>query len=108
MTVAENIFLGAEPRSAGVLVDRGTLLAQARSAMDRLGIALDPDTRLGELTIAQQQLIEICKSAFALKLTAAGLRAIARGADEQQETAEQTSSSDAVGRPPRTRSLRIA
>jgi hypothetical protein len=34
--------------------------------------------------------------AFALKLTAAGLKAIARGADEQQETAGQISSSDAV------------
>ncbi|KND60497.1 Ribose ABC transport system, ATP-binding protein RbsA [Candidatus Burkholderia verschuerenii] len=30
--------------------------------MQRIGIALDPDTRLGDLTIAQQQLIEICKA----------------------------------------------
>ncbi len=30
--------------------------------MQRLGITLDPDTRLGDLTIAQQQLIEICKA----------------------------------------------
>ena len=62
MTIAENIFLGAEPRSAGVLVDRGALRTRSRAAMARLGIALDPETRLGDLTIAQQQLIEICKS----------------------------------------------
>jgi ABC-type sugar transport system ATPase subunit len=62
MTIAENIFLGAEPRMARVLVDRRVLLAEARAAMVRLGIALDPDTRLGDLTIAQQQLIEICKA----------------------------------------------
>ena len=62
MSVAENIFLGAEPRMARVLVDRGALIAQASAAMERLGIALDPDTRLGDLTIAQQQLIEICKA----------------------------------------------
>ncbi|SAK99323.1 D-ribose transporter ATP binding protein [Caballeronia fortuita] len=62
MTIAENIFLGAEPRMARVLVDRGTLLDKASAAMRRLGIALDPDTRLGDLTIAQQQLIEICKA----------------------------------------------
>ena len=62
MTLAENIFLGVEPRAARVLVDRSTLLSKARAAMSRLGIALDPDTRLGDLTIAQQQLIEICKS----------------------------------------------
>jgi len=62
MTIAENIFLGMEPRRAGVLVDRGALTKHARAAMGRLGITLDPDTRLGDLTIAQQQLIEICKS----------------------------------------------
>ncbi|KNH10018.1 Ribose ABC transport system, ATP-binding protein RbsA [Candidatus Burkholderia brachyanthoides] len=62
MTIAENIFLGAEPRSARVFVDRGELLERARAAMQRLGIALDPDTRLGDLTTAQQQLIEICKA----------------------------------------------
>ncbi|GJH16797.1 sugar ABC transporter ATP-binding protein [Caballeronia novacaledonica] len=62
MTIAENIFLGTEPRMARVLVDRGTLLEKAKAAMLRLGISLDPDTRLGDLTIAQQQLIEICKA----------------------------------------------
>ena len=62
MSIAENIFLGVEPRTAGVLVDRGQLLTKARAAMGRLGIALDPNRRLGELTIAQQQLIEICKA----------------------------------------------
>ena len=62
MTIAENIFLGVEPRAAGVFVHRGALAAKARAAMERLGITLDPGTRLGDLTIAQQQLIEICKS----------------------------------------------
>jgi ABC-type sugar transport system ATPase subunit len=62
MSVAENIFLGAEPRTASVLVDRATMRAKAVAALDRMGIHLDPDRRLGELTIAQQQLIEICKS----------------------------------------------
>lgn len=62
MTIAENIFLGAEPRLARVLVDRPVLIETARAAMQRLGISLDPNTRLGDLTIAQQQLIEICKA----------------------------------------------
>ncbi len=62
MSVAENIFLGAEPRLAGVMVDRAALRARARDALARMGIAIDPDMRLGELTIAQQQLVEICKS----------------------------------------------
>ena len=62
LTVAENIFLGAEPRMARVLVDRNVLRARAGTALERLGIRLDPDTRLGDLTIAQQQLVEICKA----------------------------------------------
>lgn len=62
MTIAENILLGMEPRRGGVLVDRGVQREKARAIMLRFGIALDPDRRLGDLTIAQQQLIEICKA----------------------------------------------
>jgi ribose transport system ATP-binding protein len=62
MTIAENIFLGVEPRTAAVFVDRETLRRKTIAAMDMLGIKLDPNRRLGDLTIAQQQLIEICKS----------------------------------------------
>jgi ABC-type sugar transport system ATPase subunit len=62
MTVAENIYLGQEPRAMGAFVDRKALRAQASAAMARLGIARDPHTRLGDLTIAQQQLIEICRA----------------------------------------------
>jgi ABC-type sugar transport system ATPase subunit len=62
MTIAENIYLGQEPRTMGALVDRRVIRADAAAAMARLGIVLNPDTRLGSLTIAQQQLIEICRA----------------------------------------------
>ena len=62
MTIAENIFLGMEPRAGAIFVDRPRLREMARAAMGRLGVRLDPDTRLGELTIAQQQLVEIAKA----------------------------------------------
>ncbi len=62
MTVAENISLGIEPRSLGVLVDRSELNARAANILRQLGITLDLAARVGDLTIAQQQLIEICKS----------------------------------------------
>jgi ABC-type sugar transport system ATPase subunit len=62
MTVAENVFLGMEPRQAGVLVDRATQRDRTVATLGRMGIAIDPDQRLGDLTIARQQLIEICKS----------------------------------------------
>ncbi|WP_237478369.1 sugar ABC transporter ATP-binding protein [Lichenibacterium dinghuense] len=62
MSVAENIGLGTEPRQARVLVDRATLRSRARAVLDRLGVAIDPDAQLGDLTIAQQQLVEIAKA----------------------------------------------
>ena len=62
LSIAENILLGMEPRTAGAFVDRAAMRAKARAVLDRLGIGIDPDTKVGDLTIAQQQLVEICKS----------------------------------------------
>jgi ABC-type sugar transport system ATPase subunit len=62
LSVAENIALGREPRLGGIFVDRAAMRGEARRVLHRLGIDLDPDTRLGNLTIAQQQIVEICKS----------------------------------------------
>ncbi len=62
LSVSENVFLGVEPRAAGVLVDRATQRARTMQTLGRMGVNIDPDQRLGELPIAKQQLIEICKS----------------------------------------------
>ena len=62
LSIAENIALGQEPRAGRVFVDRAAMAVQARQVMRRLGMTLDPGTRLGSLTIAQQQLVEIAKS----------------------------------------------
>jgi ABC-type sugar transport system ATPase subunit len=62
MTVAENISLGIEPRALGILVARTAMRARAAGILAQLGIHVDLDARVGDLTIAQQQLIEICKS----------------------------------------------
>jgi ABC-type sugar transport system ATPase subunit len=62
MTVAENISLGIEPRALGVFVDRPAMRARASGIFHQLGIHLALGARVGDLTIAQQQLIEICKS----------------------------------------------
>src|SRR3954463_8338241 len=42
MTVAENLVLGAEPRTAGVLLDYGTAERQVRELSQRYGLAVDP------------------------------------------------------------------
>ena len=62
MTVAENIFLGDEPRTRVGLVDTGAMRRQAGALLQQLGVAIAPDTPVGELTVAGQQMVEIAKA----------------------------------------------
>lgn len=59
-TVAENIFLGSLPRKRG-LVDWKKLNEEAREQMEKLGYDLDPTVPVRHLSIARQQMIEICR-----------------------------------------------
>lgn len=62
MTVAENIFLGREPRRWGVMVDYPRLYQQADELLRRLQFDMDARTRMGWLSLAQMQLVEIAKA----------------------------------------------
>ncbi len=62
LTVAENVFLGREPRQFGFLVDRQKLNADAEVFLKRLGLNILSKTRLSELSIAQQQMVELAKA----------------------------------------------
>ncbi len=62
MSVAENIFLGREPRHALGILNLPELHARSAVLLKRLGIELDLDLPVSELTIAQQQLVEIAKA----------------------------------------------
>ena len=62
LTVAQNIFIGREPRRAGIFLSDRELNARAQQLFDRLGLALDPRQRVGELTVARQQMVEIAKA----------------------------------------------
>ncbi|MCC6497235.1 MAG: sugar ABC transporter ATP-binding protein [Propionibacteriaceae bacterium] len=63
LTVAQNIFLGREPKlPGGVLHDDRALNRQAARLLDRLGVAIDPKAPVGQLTVAQQQMVEIAKA----------------------------------------------
>lgn len=62
LSIAENIFLGLEPRRSHVFLDRQKLRVETLRTLERLGLRHDPDTIVQTLTLAQQQLIEICKS----------------------------------------------
>lgn len=62
LTIAENVFLGREPRTLGFLIDRGRLNADTKIYLERLGLGMPPSTPLLELSIAQQQIVEIAKA----------------------------------------------
>ena len=63
-SVAENIFLGIEPTRYGML-DRRKMRDDAERLLARLGSSIRAETGAGNLSIAQQQLVEIAK-AFAI------------------------------------------
>jgi ABC-type sugar transport system ATPase subunit len=60
LTVAENIGLGAMPRR-GPFVDYKALVALAESVLKELDADIDANMRLGNLSLSQQQLVEIAK-----------------------------------------------
>jgi ribose transport system ATP-binding protein len=62
LTVAQNIFIGRERPRAGFLLNERGLNSRARDLIGRLGLPLDPRRRVGELTVAQQQMTEIAKA----------------------------------------------
>jgi len=63
MTVAENIFLGRQPRRWGGLVaDRAAMRRAAGDMIARYGFDLRPDQRVRELTVGQRQRVEIIKA----------------------------------------------
>jgi ABC-type sugar transport system ATPase subunit len=61
LSVAENVYLGRMPRRRG-FVDRATMLRDTKAILEELGAAIDPEVRLGDLSISQQQLVEIAKA----------------------------------------------
>src|SRR5215213_1009506 len=61
LTVAENIFLGREPRRFGV-VRWDELYTNSKRLLDELHLAIDPRTPVRNLGIGQQQLVEIAKA----------------------------------------------
>ncbi|QYD71614.1 sugar ABC transporter ATP-binding protein [Paraburkholderia edwinii] len=63
LTVAQNIFIGREPRSRfGLFLDEDKLNAQAREILARMHVNIDPRTMVGTLTVASQQMVEIAKA----------------------------------------------
>jgi ribose transport system ATP-binding protein len=64
LDVAGNVFLGREPLKGGplCLVDRAKMERDTQPYLDRLGLPVSSDTPLIELSLAQQQMVEIAKA----------------------------------------------
>ncbi len=62
LSAEENIFLGRFPRTVFGTVDRQTIRARAITLFSQLAIEIDPEQRVGTLSIAQQQMVEIAKA----------------------------------------------
>jgi len=62
LTVAENVFLGREPRRLGVLVDRESMRQRTRTLTESLGADFDPEAIVGGLAARQRQLVAIARA----------------------------------------------
>ena len=64
MTVAENIVLASEPTSAGVMLDYSAATARVRELSQQYGLAVEPNAKVQNITVGQQQRVEILKALY--------------------------------------------
>ncbi|MFL5942644.1 MAG: ABC transporter ATP-binding protein [Gaiellaceae bacterium] len=63
MTVAENIVLGIEPRSA-LLLDESGAEQRVRELSEQFGLAVEPGALISDITVGQEQRVEILKALY--------------------------------------------
>src|SRR2546425_8134669 len=62
LTVAQNIFIGREPRGRlPFLLNERALNRQAKALFESMHLKLDPETKVAHLTVARQHMVEIAK-----------------------------------------------
>jgi len=64
MTVAENIVLAEEPTKAGVVLDFATARRRVEDIAAQFNFAIDPQARIENITVGQQQRVEILKALY--------------------------------------------
>ncbi|HEX6679864.1 MAG TPA: ABC transporter ATP-binding protein, partial [Gaiellaceae bacterium] len=64
MTVAENIVLGNEPTKAGDILDYGAARKRVADLSRQFGFAIEPDARVENIGVGQQQRVEILKALY--------------------------------------------
>ena len=61
LTVAQNMFVGREFMSGGLINDK-KMEEEAQHLFDKMGVKIDPSVKLGNLTVGKQQMVEIAKA----------------------------------------------
>lgn len=61
LTVAQNIYIGREPKK-GIAIDDRRMVRDAKALFERIGVNIDPTLTLGALTVGKQQMVEIAKA----------------------------------------------
>ncbi len=64
MTVSENIVLAEEPTKAGVVLDFGAARRRVEDLAAQFNFAIDPDARIENISVGQQQRVEILKALY--------------------------------------------
>jgi len=64
LTVAENILLGTEPMANPVFLDRKDAHDRIRKLGAQFGFEIDPDAKVGSLSVGWQQRVEILKALY--------------------------------------------
>ncbi|MCR8723727.1 sugar ABC transporter ATP-binding protein [Frigidibacter sp. ROC022] len=62
LTVAQNIWIGREPRLSFGRIDEAKLNADAAALFEGMNVSIDPKAPVSSLTIARQQMVEIAKA----------------------------------------------
>ncbi|MCC6168692.1 MAG: sugar ABC transporter ATP-binding protein [Caldilineaceae bacterium] len=63
LTVAQNVFIGREPRqTARAFLDENAINQATQQLFDMMRLKLDPRTKVADLTVAKQQMVEIAKA----------------------------------------------
>lgn len=62
LSISKNMFLGREIYKGSRLMDHKQMDIEAKKVLDSLGFDLDPETIVGKLSTAQQQVVEIAKA----------------------------------------------
>ena len=65
LTVEENLFMGKEIHGKFGICDKKAMQKKAQEALNTLGVNISPKTVMSELSVGQQQMVEICKELMA-------------------------------------------